>query len=103
MREQQGPLRIYKHTGSNSGWQIMTTTKGPPAPPYEVGSVLNLRRDRNPAWADCVDKPQELKLKITKLQQPWTLSCGMLVDVLTSKETSASDTTQTAFLKLYDW
>lgn len=83
----------------------MTIPKDPSAPlnsPYEVGLVLTLRRD--PARFDRVDKLQEeLKFKITKLQQPWTLSCGMLVDILTGEETNTSAAMQTAFLKLYDW
>lgn len=67
-----------------------------------MGLVLTLRRD--PARVDRVNKPQEeLKFKITKLQQPWTLSCGMLVDILTGEETNTSAAMQTAFLKLYDW
>jgi hypothetical protein len=83
----------------------MTIRKDPSVPlnsSYEVGLVLTLRRD--PARVDRVDKPQEeLKIKITKLQQPWTLSCGMLVDILTGEETNTSAAMQTAFLKLYDW
>ncbi|GAB1312399.1 hypothetical protein MFIFM68171_02609 [Madurella fahalii] len=50
--------------------------------PYEVKSVVALRRDKA-ARNDGADSPQqELKVKIKKLQQPWTLSCGMVVDVL---------------------
>lgn len=49
----------------------------------------------------------ELKLQIKKVQHLWTLSCGIIVDILTDSnqdhEAATSTTTQTAFSKLYDW
>ncbi|KXX73193.1 Casein kinase I RAG8 [Madurella mycetomatis] len=72
---------------------------------YEAGSVLSLRRDEAARSDDAESPRQEVKVKIKNLQQPWTLSCGMVVDVLRCEETTtkAVSGTQTAFLKLYDW
>ncbi|KAK4220770.1 casein kinase I RAG8, partial [Podospora fimiseda] len=59
--------------------------------PYQVGNVLTLRQ---------TEQSELLRVKIKKLQQPWTLSCCMVVDVLSDSPDKAEET---AFLKLYDW
>lgn len=67
--------------------------------PYEVGSVLTLRSAiENLKQSD--DETQLLRVRIKKLQQPWTLSCCMLVDVLSD---CSDRVKETAFLKLFDW
>jgi hypothetical protein len=80
------------------------------AAPYEVGGVLTRRR-----VVDCSTEERSqnelFRVKIKKLQQPWTLSCGMVVDILSDtftgedqhKTTPTTNATQTAFLKLHDW
>jgi hypothetical protein len=81
----------------------MASTEGhstPPAP-YEVGQVLTLRRDSEQR----MDGSPNLKLRVKRLHQPWTLSCGMVIEILDGSAEgtpSAEPTAQTAFLKLYD-
>ena len=71
--------------------------------PYKAEELLTLRRVDD----DDDDSSQVMTVKIRKLQQPWTLSCGMVVDMLGSSPGSINDgaaAQQTVFfLKLYDW
>ena len=66
--------------------------------PYEMGVVLTVRN---------VEDSSGLKLQIKKVQHPWTLSCGIIIDILTDSnqdhEATTGTTTHTAFLKLYNW
>ncbi|GAB1313412.1 hypothetical protein MFIFM68171_03622 [Madurella fahalii] len=63
--------------------------------PYKAGELLTLRR---------VDDSSDVKLKIQKPQQSWTLSCSMVVDILSNPNSNNHNgTAHTAFLKLYDW
>ncbi|KAL2172768.1 hypothetical protein VTG60DRAFT_2587 [Thermothelomyces hinnuleus] len=79
--------------------------------PYEVGRVLTLRRALNSSERTAAEA-QVIRVRIKELQQPWTLSCGMVVEILdgasdlrsrTAQPAVSTDGTQTAFLKLYDW
>lgn len=64
-----------------------------------MGSVLTLRPAiENLKQSD--DETQLLRVRIKKLQQPWTLSCCMPVDVLSD---CSDRVKETAFLKLFDW
>ncbi|KAK0662475.1 casein kinase I RAG8 [Cercophora samala] len=67
--------------------------------PYEVGSVLTVWHAAG-SLQRSDDKSQVVRVKIKKLQQPWTLSCCMVVDILSD---SLDIVRKTAFLKLFDW
>lgn len=65
--------------------------------PYKAGELLTLRR---------VDDSSQVVVNIQKPLQPWTLSCGMIVEILGSPGTNGDNgnsAAQTVFLKLYDW
>lgn len=87
--------------------------------PYKAGELLRLRR---------VNGSSRVQVRIKKPHQPWTLSCGMIVEILngldgdhedhSKEENDTSDdrngdaevdgnvgktAPQTAFLKMYDW
>lgn len=65
--------------------------------PYKAGELLALR---------LVNDSSQVMVKIQKSQPQWTLSCGMIVDVLGSPGTNGvngNSAAQTVFLKLYDW
>ncbi|KAF6809074.1 hypothetical protein CSOJ01_07143 [Colletotrichum sojae] len=71
--------------------------------PYKIGQVLTLRRNSEQRMGDSPN----LKVRITQLYQPWTLSCGMVVEILDGSAQGAACaepmTAPTAFSKLYDW
>lgn len=60
--------------------------------PYKTGQVLTLRRNSEQR----MDDSPNLKVRIKQLYQPWTLSCGMVVEILdrsAERATSAEPTT----------
>ncbi|KAK4198898.1 casein kinase I RAG8 [Triangularia verruculosa] len=67
--------------------------------PYEVGSVLTFQRTTDSTSCKN-DQLKSLRVRIKTLQQPWTLSCCMIVDILCD---SSDEVAETAFLKLFDW
>lgn len=67
---------------------------------YKIGQVLTLHRD--PEWD--ADGPLNLRLRVVRLHQPWTLSCGMVVEILSDQPAdSLSSSDKLGFLKLFDW
>lgn len=67
---------------------------------YKSGQVLALHRDPE----QDADGPEELKLRVIRLHQPWTLSCGMVVEILNDQLTdSPPSSDDPVFLKLFDW
>jgi hypothetical protein len=71
-------------------------------PYYRAGELLTLRRVDD----DDDNSYQVITVKFQKLQQPWTLSCGMVVEMLDISPGGINDgaaARQTVFLKLYDW
>lgn len=69
---------------------------------YEVGQVLTLNIVPNPPLSS---SELTVRVRVSKLQEAWTLSCGMFVEIL---EGSCQDipspaiSATTAFLKLFD-
>lgn len=63
---------------------------------YKTGQILTLHRDPE----QDADGPEELKLRVIRLHQPWTLSCGMVVEILNDQLTNSGSL---VFLKLFDW
>ncbi|KAK3326416.1 hypothetical protein B0H66DRAFT_550893 [Apodospora peruviana] len=66
------------------------------AAPYQEGTLPTFRR----VLDGSTQKRELLRVKIKKLQEPWTLSCCMVVDILSD---SFNEVGQTAFLKLFGW
>lgn len=67
---------------------------------YEVSQVLTLNIVPNP-----LSSSSELRVRVSQLHEPWTLSCGMIVEILESDcqdIQSPSTSATTAFLKLFD-
>lgn len=54
---------------------------------YYINQILSLNIEGQPA----------IQIKVKRLHQPWTLSCGMVVDIL-----DGTDNSQIGFLKLFD-
>lgn len=67
---------------------------------YKIGEVLTLHRD--PKWD--ADGHLNLRLRVVQLHQPWTLSCGMVVEILSNQPTDLPPLSdKLGFLKLFDW
>ncbi len=81
----------------------MSLSESPQRSPYgkyEVGQVLTLNTVPNPPSSS-----SELRVRVSKLHEPWTLSCGMIVEILEKDRQdiqSPATSPTTAFLKLFD-
>lgn len=66
---------------------------------YRTGQVLTFHRGPE----QDADDPDNLELRVTHLHQPWTLSCGMVVEILSDQPTDPPSSDNLGFLKLFDW
>jgi len=82
---------------------IMSPSDSSQYSPYEkdeVGQILTLN-----IVANLLSSSSELRMRVSKLHEPWTLSCGMIVEILENNcqnIPSPAARATTAFLKLFD-